>query len=331
MDPAAGTNTVTVNATLGIPTTATVSGANTVVTETGLEPVNIVTADTQALVVEGSTGNDNLTVNSSGGPVTIPITYNGGPGTNALTLSGGTADTDIYTPGSQLGSGTDTLTFAGGTETVNFQNLAPVFDSVTSPILVVNGTNATNAINYTEGFSTLANYLAGTTSVTWGQVSVDSYEPMEFINKTNLTIFGLAGDDVINLNNQSAPTGLATITVLGNGTTVGDTLIGNGSTAADAITFEPEAPDAGTITGAGPVPISFATMGGVTIDGQGGGDTLTYKSPAFASGSALVFTPGATPDAGTVTGSGDGLSLVPLTFTNLGTAGTLTFATANIR
>ena len=234
IDPLGGGDSVTVNGTAANDTiTAAPSGLNTVVTVNALEPINIVTADTANLIVEGNTGNDNLTVNSSAGPVTIPITYDGGPGTNALTLLGGTATADVYTPGSQLGSGTDTLTFPTGTELIHFMNLSPVFDSVASP-LTVNGTNAANEINYAEGYSS-----PGTLSTTWGQVSVDSYEPIDFTNKTSLTIYGLAGGDTINLNNPYTPTDLAGITVYGDDDTVGDTLIANGTAAADTINFAP--------------------------------------------------------------------------------------------
>ena len=113
-----GTDQVTVNGTAASDTitaaVSTTAATNTVVTVNALKEVNIVTAAAASLVVEGDTGNDNLTVDNVRGPVTIPITYDGGPGTNALTLVNGTATSDTYTPGSQLGSGTNTLVFAGG-------------------------------------------------------------------------------------------------------------------------------------------------------------------------------------------------------------------------
>src|SRR5205809_473607 len=70
--------------------------------------------------------------------------------------------------------------------------------------LTVNGTAEDNAINYTAGS------VAGR-----GLVTVDAYESIEFSNKTNLVINGLAGSDQINVSNPTTPTGLTNITVSG--------------------------------------------------------------------------------------------------------------------
>ena len=334
VDGSALANTVTVNGTSGNDAIAALpSGADTTVQVNALQTVTLVSADTQALVVAGGLGNDTLTVNANGNtvPVAIPITYDGGTGTNALILRG-TATADTYTPGSQLGAGTNTIVYAGGTETVNFVNLAPIFDFVAAP-LVVNGTNADNAINYSVGYNNLTNFLAGTTSATWGQVSVDGYEPMEFINKTTLTINSLAGDDTINLNNPNTPTGLTGITVNGGDPGATDTLIANGTSGVDTINYAPTGPEAGSITGTGPT-ITFATIGQVTIDGQGGADALTVTTPANGgAGTAVYFTPGATANSGSfdfreAISAGGGL-LTPMNFVNVDQAGSLTLASAN--
>src|SRR5262249_4419668 len=154
----------------------------------------------------------------------------------------------------------------------------------------------------------------------WGEVSVDNQEPIEFTNKVALTINGLAGSDTINLNNPNTPTALTSITVDGGDPTAGsDTIIANATSAADSINYAPTPPKRGSITGAGPVPIMFSNIEQAVINGQSGGDTLTYTPPAA---SALTFTPGATPDAGSITGNQVGVAgLVPLSFTNLGATG----------
>ncbi len=165
-----------------------------------------------------------------------------------------------------------------------------------------------------------------TPNANWGQVSVDGFEPIEFTNKTTLTINALAGSDEINLNNPNKPTGLTGITVNGNDPTASDTLIANGTTTVD---YAPTTVGAGTITGAGPVPIAFATIEQVTINLND--NNLTYTSPANGgAGSTMIATPASTNEAGTVTGhrNDDNGLLVPLTFTNLGTMA-VTFATAN--
>jgi hypothetical protein len=341
IDPGAGTNTVTVNGTSSNDSiTAVVSATiptNTVVRVNVLKAVNIVTADTQALAVNGLLGNDELVVNSGNGPITIPITYDGGPGTNSLRLTnGGTATaatSDVYTPGSQLGSGTSTITFAAGTELVHFLNLAPIFDLVPGP-LVVNGTNAANAINYREGFNSLANFMAGVQSPTWGEVSVDSYEPMEFINKTTLAINALAGSDTINLNNSHRPTGLTSITVTGGDPTAGsDTLIVNGvAGAADDLVVNPtgtgsgdvrEGDQASAAATAAFVPVTFTTIEHLAIVGQTtDGDGL--RAGGTTGNDTEEVAPGATPDAGTITGSttnggagGTAFSFVPIQFSGI--------------
>jgi len=102
------------------------------------------------------------------------------------------------------------LVFPGGTESVSFQNLAPIFDQVGGP-LTVNSSNGNNAITYQEGSDT-----TNTLSSAWGQVSVDNLEPINFTNKSTLTVNGLAGTDTFSLNNPNTPTGLGGITVSGS-------------------------------------------------------------------------------------------------------------------
>ena len=284
--------------------------------------------------IQGGAGNDTLTIDEQNGVPDMTnngqkgsILFDGAGGSNTLifksTAAAPRAVVATYNPGPGTGAGSVTHDDGLSTPlTVYFTNLQPVIDTVPGP-LIVNANNAANAINYTEGLdATLALNPA------FGQVSVDNLESMNFSNKTTLTINTLAGSDEINLNNPNTPTGLTGITVNGQDPTASDTLIANGTPAADAINYAPTAPDAGTITGAGPVPITFTTVEQVSINGQGGGDTLTYTSPANASaGSSMIFTPGATQDAGTITGRKfGGSTLTPLAFSNLGATGNVTFA-----
>ena len=196
--------------------------------------------------------------------------------------------------------------------------------------MTVNGTNAANAINYSEGYNNLTNFLAGTLSPTWGQVSVDSYEPMEFIHKTILTINGLAGSDQINLNNLNTPTGLTSIMVNGGVTTTGDTLIVNGTTGVDAIGFSPTGAESGDVTVNSLPTVIFAAIENVIVNGQGGGDALTVITPAGTQD--VTVTPGALADEGQVTlrnSTGAGNPLAGLSFTDIGASGSLTIAEAS--
>ncbi|HEV3120478.1 MAG TPA: hypothetical protein VGY53_01180, partial [Isosphaeraceae bacterium] len=151
-------------------------------------------ASLKQINVNGLGGNDTLIVDSTNGLISVPngIRYDGGTGNNNLQLlqTGGPARaSDTYSVNTNPGQGSDVIVGGTETQTVFFQNLAPVFDNVPSP-LTVNGTPANNVINYSQG-TTTAN----------GLVTVDNFEPLEFTNKTSLTIQAQAGDDTITVNN----------------------------------------------------------------------------------------------------------------------------------
>ncbi len=300
---AGGSNLVTVQGTSGDDTISAIVGANPANTQVtvnnSFEPVQIVTADTAGLAINGGAGNDVLSVLSTTAPVTIPITFDGGTGRNSLELSSGgpaglAATSDTYTPGPQIGSGTDTLVFAGGTEVVNFLNLAPVLDIVPSAVQVVNGTPAANAINYTN---------AGSSGD--GLITIDNQESIEFANKTNLTLNGQAGDDTINLNYQpftigsgpQVPVGLTSITVDAGDPTASDKLIVNGVSAElDNLVVTPTGPNAGNVTNLNPgfVPVRFANVENLSVVGQSGdGDTLQYAGTAGSD--TFEYSPGRDP------------------------------------
>jgi hypothetical protein len=322
IDPLAGSDTVTVNGTSAADAiTASQSGTNATIQVAALKAVTLPVASTEALVVAGGLGNDSLTVNSATNPLLLPTTFDGGVGVDSLILTGGSATTDTYTAGPQPGSGNSAIVFAGGTQTINFQNLEPVLDNVQAVTLTVNGSPANNAINYTAG---PGGGIFGANST--GLVTIDNQESIEFASKTSLIINGQAGDDVISLNNPTMPTGLTGITVNGNDPTASDTLIVNGTGGTDAINYAPTAPSAGTITGAGPVAITFGTVELVTLNGQGGNDNLTVTLPGVPS--AATYTPGSTPDSGSIaprTVGGSSTPLDPLNFTNLGAGGSVAF------
>src|SRR5262249_17648261 len=93
------------------------------------------------------------------------------------------------------------------------------------------------------------------------------------------------------------------------------------TTGADAVTIAPTTASNATITGAGPN-ITATGMGQIAYNGQGGNDALTVTSPAATT---VTLTPGAAVDSGTVQ-MGTTATLVPLSYSNLGTTGTLTVA-----
>ncbi len=149
-------------------------------------------------------------------------------------------------------------------------------------------------------------------------MTIDHFEPIEFLHKDNLVIDAGAGSDRISLNNSNTPTGLTEITVHGGDPTAGsDTVILSGTIAADTINFAPTTDDDAMVTGAGPVPITLATVESTVIDGQGGGDSLTF---AGMGGGHITHTPAEAPDAGEFRGD----SLMPLHYVGLGVSGSVT-------
>jgi hypothetical protein len=325
-------DTVTVNGGNGNNTIVATSAPSPTVQVDASKVVTLNTVGLTALAVSGGLGNDSLTINSTAGAFPLPITFNGGGGSDSLVLTGGTASTDAYSPGPGTGAGTSVITFAGpATQTVNFLNLSAVYDSVDPNTLTVTAGNASNAVNYGEG------YAPGSPPVLtsgWGQVTVDNLVPINFTNKGSLIINALAGSDEINLNNSSIPTGLTSITVNGGDPTASDTLVVNGTAGEDAIGYAPDAATTGSggvtvvpVIGPALPAVSFTGIENLAINGQGGNDNLTV---ATINGSdSVTLTPGAAVDSGGITitrTAGAPSSATPLSFSNLGSTGSLTIA-----
>jgi hypothetical protein len=259
----------------------------------------------QGLILKAGAGNDTLVVDSTKGLVTFPngVNYDGGGGFNALQLvqTGGVAQTsDDYSPGPQPGQGVSTIIGAAGTQTIGFQNLAPVVDTVAAANLTVHGTPANNAINYSVGSATSR-----------GLVSVDNFETIEFANKTGLAIDSGAGVDTVSLNNPNTPASLTAISVTGGDPTSLDTLIVNGVAASVGVNTA-----TGVITGAtgnsGTVPITYDTFESLIVNAG------SSTSLAVSGSTGYIYTPGSSPDAGTVQ-----TDSVPISFTGLGSGRTL--------
>src|SRR5262249_11224616 len=146
----------------------------------------------QQINVFGLGGDDTLIVDSSNGLINVSggIHFDGDGGVDGLQLlqtGGPTIDTDTYSVGPAIGSGVSTIVGdkTAGTQTVFFENLSPVLDLVPAPSLTVIATAADNAISY-------SGLASGD-----GLVTIDQQEPIEFANKTALTIDAGAGQDTI--------------------------------------------------------------------------------------------------------------------------------------
>ena len=241
-------------------------------------------------------GDDTVTVDvtdeagAANGIISVPITFDGGLGSDKLVVTGNPAangETAVanvtYSPGPSITEGR--LLYQGAAAatlmTINYVNLEPVVDLIPAATLTVNGTNADNAINYTAGS------VAGR-----GLVTVDAYESIEFSNKTNLILNGLAGSDTLNLSSPGVPVaGLASITVNGGDPTASDKIIVNGTAGVDVLTIDQLTSDGAHITGLGPT-INVTTAEHLIYNGQGNDDQITVTTPLGFD--QIAFQPGST-------------------------------------
>jgi hypothetical protein len=327
IDPGTGTNSVTVNGTSASETIGVVRGSPTTVTVGALKTISLVTADTQALVVDTGLGTDTVNVSGTSGPASLTVNGGANPRADTLNVTNSTAGTTTVTPGATPDAGT---VAAPGTDgSVAFTGMSSI--SVTAA-----GAAAANTITGIgpNGNDTLfLQHIGAATPGGTDRFWVNNQAPTTFSGFGTVDLTGLFGNDQFNVN----PIGLAAAVTAINvkGTSTGNSLVVNGSAAADAINFSPTGPAAGSVaftTPAGVATTTFTTIQGVTINGQGGNDTLTVTTPA---GSNVVnLTPGALADEGTVTlrqfvAAGGGSPLAGLSFVNLGTdngLGRLSFA-----
>ena len=186
------------------------SGANLDLYDNGnlvaSQPVN------QTLSVTISGGTDNtLLVDYSGGVFSQPVTFDGGSGTavHTLTLNGGTFSNDTYAPTSAT-AGTMLL----GSQTITFTDVNSVIDLDSVINYTINDISSADSINVVNGPS-----INGTTSMVVNSGS-DSFTPVDFANKVNVTVLGLTGADTFTVNVSTPEVALATLNLDG-GTTAG--------------------------------------------------------------------------------------------------------------
>ena len=193
-------------------------------------------------------GSDGLTVVSTTGLVDLlnGIRFLAGGGTDSLTLTDTTARlSESVIVGASPGQGASVIS-DGATQTVYFEDIEPIMTSVVATTFTITSNpalasllDASNSINYESS------PLIGPTG---GRVTVDNFEPIDFVNKTSLTIDAGAGSDSINLNNPNTPTNLTGITINGGDPTASDTLILNGITGQlDNLRYAPTNAGAGVV------------------------------------------------------------------------------------
>ncbi|NLS94597.1 MAG: hypothetical protein GXX96_20775 [Planctomycetaceae bacterium] len=298
------------------------TGANVVITDNNAG-VSVTEVDlglpVAGLRINTLGGDDLVTVDVGGDDlISVPIEYNGGGGSDTLIVSGSPVtgvDEVIYAPGPATEDGR--LVYEDLSDTtlmlIDFVNLEPVIDLVPAATLTVLGTNGNNAISFTES----------PTMATWGMVTVDAYESIEFAGKAELILNARGGDDVISLNNESAVSDLDTIRVDGDDPTASDVVIVNGTTGSDTITIEDLAVGAARVSGAQADPVYVTNAELLVVDGNTGDDDLTVVTPAGYDQVDLL--PGATADTADLTFRREsGNTLLPLRYENIGSLGTVT-------
>jgi subtilisin-like proprotein convertase family protein len=278
------------------------NGDNVRVRRNGITVFEEPQAGVSSLTLNGLIGNDLLTVDSTNGLVDLEngIRFDGGTGFDRIdvTQSGGAPDGVVETLaiGPLPGKGRHTIAAGDAEQRIDFENIEPFNTNVLA---------ATFNITSVPGIATLLdadnaiNYVAGTLNgPTWGRVTVDNFEPIEFINKTNLVIDAGAGSDEISLNNPNTPTGLTGITVNGQDPTGSDTLIINGVAATTLVTL-----DTSTITGAsgaaGVVPIVYSGIEHIKAV-AGASTTLAVDNTNTVDGIDYTVIPGVAIDEGVI-------------------------------
>lgn len=310
INPVGGSDTVTVHGTDNADTISVVRAPQTLVQVNGLKTVAIQTLTTEAIIIAGGLGSDDITVSGyddvaliNHGPLYIDGGDAGSPG-DTLTINVEKGITTVNA-GATLDSGTVSAPRNSDLSYTGIELLTINGKDALSDGIVINATNADNHITVSRVLGT-------------NEVLIDAHTPIHFGSFFNLSINGQAGDDFFSVS----PAGMTVnaINIAGNDPTASDTLLVNGTAGADTIGFLPVSAGAGKVTITGMPTVNFATIEDVRINGNGGGDTLTVTSPAGAQN--ITYTPGNTVDSGSVQID----SLVSMDFQQLGNTGAIIFA-----
>ncbi|MFO0890700.1 MAG: DUF11 domain-containing protein [Isosphaeraceae bacterium] len=307
--------------------TLTVSSVNGLVEFTGTDP--LVPDAENYIFFDGQEGTNSLILSELVDPPTTPA----GPLAAPTPILG-----ELLIVGSEPGSGIDLVSDGTNVQSVYFENIKPFYSDLNEPVFSIEPgvgasvLNASNAINYGEGYAPAA---PDTPNPAWGGVTIDGWEPINFTNKTNLIIDTGPGDDVISVINPGTPAGgppggpefaaagLTGVLINGGEPSASDTLIVNSVPGvSDPLVVEPTAQGAGIVASFNNLfpDVAFTGIEHLTLVGQ-----LADGDPFGVDGTTgndqFIYTPGATPDTGTVTGTmnqaANAFPLVPISFTGM--------------
>jgi hypothetical protein len=201
----------------------------------------------------GQSGDDKLTIDNGGALLSLEVNYDGGLGTDTLHLRAGTALSETLTAGQAEDTGSITLNGTGGVlQTINYNDIGQIIDTVFAenftitannkqqPIEILNGSSrdeftTTRVTGIHRDHKATICYHTGSAKnpavlITIGRPAVDAHmrnhgdeilsdepatTPIEFANKTNVTINGSNGSDSFLLNHPTAAAGLQKLTIDG--------------------------------------------------------------------------------------------------------------------
>lgn len=309
--------------------------------------------------INGGPGNDSFTVDvdSASGSDIIddPIHFDGGIGDDLLHVRGEpatTVDEVVYRVGPETTSGR--LDYEDGSDislmSITFAGLDSLQEATSGltpdpdPELTVMATDAPNAINYREPDGGASDLDGDGTDEDIGLVSVDDFTALEFTNKSNLRIDGLAGSDFFYVDHGGDPDGLDDVTIAGGGRRAGeqDHLIVQAAESSDVIytsarrNDDPAQPP-GQVTIekvlTAPSLLVARDMDSIHIEGQGQNTTMDVEIAAETRDDKqfVHFFPGLATDSGTIQileeSLADPVEHVPLTFANFGEGPTVDLST----
>ncbi len=197
-------------------------------------------ANVTGITVLGLSGRDTLTIDHRQGLVAkagvLNVAYDGGPAPDFLVLAGspGPAVSQVYQVGATSDAGT-LLTTAGGLGlNITFSRVSSILDTVPAAALAVNLNDLPNLLKVEkdvaagglatlrlegmdqQGRSNLLNDMFDDSLTEDRRVeSRESFVPLTFAAKSNVTVNLLGGDDLIVLDSPQSVSGLVSLTIDG--------------------------------------------------------------------------------------------------------------------
>jgi autotransporter-associated beta strand protein len=157
----------------------------------------------------GGAGTDAMTIDNAGGTLSVPITYTGSVGgANTLAVEGGSYASGVNTA---TGAGAGTLQYSGGASgnsgLITYSNLTPVSDTTAETNYTINTFGSPDTINVVNG-----PVVNGFQTDEVNSSPDDTFELIDFANKTNVTVTG-TDNDTATVDYTTAAAGLATLTL----------------------------------------------------------------------------------------------------------------------